>query len=66
MINQELIDVATVIANRDEIDLDEAIQVIRETMAEIRAAIEEGDFCEAEELWTSNTGLEPDYLEKLL
>ena len=58
--SKAVIRVAKIIAKRDEMDLEEAIQLVEETLQEIS---DNGySTFMSEEIWQDNTGLEPDYL----
>lgn len=50
------------LVKRDGMSREEAKELIRETRAEMYEALESGDYCEAEEIFCGNLGLEPDYL----
>ena len=54
------------IMQRDGIDQDEAVQLVKATGREINKAIELGDLMAAEDAIMSNLGLEPDYLDAWL
>lgn len=56
----------TTLMERDELTENEAQNLINEIFDEMMERISEGDFTEAEEIFSSQTGLEPDYIEDLL
>jgi len=57
-----IVRVAKILAHRDNVDLHDAIDLIDETLQEMA----DFGYTDAEEIWESNTGLEPDYLLDIL
>jgi len=55
-------EIISVLMRRDNLSKEEAREVVKETMESVRECIEEGDFEAAEDIFTSELGLEPDYL----
>ncbi len=59
-------EIVMILMKRDSISKEDAIALVKETMGNVRECIEEGDFEAAEDIFTSELGLEPDYLMNLL
>ena len=59
--NKQIEKVARIIARRDDMLLDEAIELVQEAVDAVRDAVFEGG-ADAEELWMEMLGLEPDYM----
>ena len=55
-------EIVMILMRRDGLSKEEAIAAVKSTMTSVRECIEEGDFEAAEEIFTSELGLEPDYL----
>ena len=51
-----------ILMRRDEMTRNEAEELVKDTMREVRDAIEAGDYNLAEDLFMGDLGLEPDYL----
>ena len=51
-----------ILMRRDEMTHNEAEELVKDTMREVRSAIEAGDYNLAEDLFMGDLGLEPDYL----
>ena len=51
-----------ILMRRDEMTRNEAEELVKDTMREVRSAIEAGDYNLAEDLFMGDLGLEPDYL----
>lgn len=60
---RNLEELALLIARRDAISYNEAMDIIRETAAELEIAFMNGDLYEAEDIMADMLGLEPDYLD---
>lgn len=60
---RDLEELALLIARRDAISYEEAMDIIRETAAELEIAFMNGDLYEAEDIMADMLGLEPDYLD---
>lgn len=60
---RNLEELALLIARRDAISYEEAMDIIRETAAELEIAFMNGDLYEAEDIMADMLGLEPDYLD---
>lgn len=58
--------VARIIAERDGIDFNEALELVEETVEEIADVLDEGYFTDVEDILADNLGLELDYLPYLL
>lgn len=58
--------VARIIAERDGMAFDEALELVEETAEEITDVLDEGYFTEVEDILADNLGLELDYLPYLL
>lgn len=58
--------VIKILMRRDEMTREEATELVKDTMREVRDAIEAGDFNLAEDIFTGDLGLEPDYLISML
>ena len=56
-------ELATMIANRDGISYDEALETIRDCAADMEHTFYDGSVDEAEEILRDYLGLEPDYLD---
>ena len=59
-------EVIQILMDRDGMTEDEAKELIREVRSMVMEAIERGDFIEAEEIFMSELGLEPDYIFAVL
>jgi len=59
-------EIVMILMRRDGISKEDAIALVKETMKSIRECIEEGDFEAAEDIFTSELRLEPDYLLNLI
>lgn len=59
-------EIINILCKRDGYTKSEAKQVVEETMSEVTMCIENGDFDLAEEIFTSDLGLEIDYLIDIL
>ena len=59
-------DAVAAIAKRDGITTEEAKEIVGLAIEEVMAAIKSGNILEADEIWQSETGLEPDYLYELI
>lgn len=59
-------EIIAVLMQRDGLSKEDATTVIKETMRAVRECINEGDFEAAEDIFTSELGLEPDYLLNLI
>lgn len=59
-------DIINLIARRDNISVDEAINIVNDCMEELESAIMRGNWQEAEDIVASYLGLEPDYLDILM
>jgi len=55
-------EIVSILMKRDGMTKEDAVMYYRETMTSVRECIEEGDFDTAEDIFTSEFGLEPDYL----
>ncbi len=55
-------EIVAILMRRDGLSKEEAIAAVKDTMTSVRECIEEGDFEAAEDIFTSELGLEPDYL----
>lgn len=67
-ITQGITKVAKIISRRDNISLDEAIEIVQETAEELNNMMAEDD-CGLDELYDiiqDNLGLEPDYFDDLV
>lgn len=51
-----------VLMERDGYEREEAVAILKDVAADVRRAIEAGNFCEAEEIFMEELGLEPDYM----
>ena len=51
---------------RDGLTEEDATELVREVQQMMSAAIEAGDYLVAEEIFTSELGLEPDYMMEIL
>lgn len=58
--------IVEILKRRDEMTFEEASSFIDEVLDEVMMAVENGSFQEAEDVFTSMTGLESDYLMDLL
>ena len=56
-------ELATMIANRDNISYNEALETIRDCAADMEHAFYDGSLDEAEDILRDYLGLEPDYLD---
>ena len=56
-------ELATMIANRDNISYDEAFETIRDCAADMEHAFYKGNLNEAEDILRDYLSLEPDYLD---
>lgn len=55
-----------ILVERDGLTPEEAHDLVRSIQAIMAEAIAQGDYLEAEEIFTSELGLEPDYLDQIL
>jgi len=51
-----------ILVRRDDISEDEANELIDDVRYEMHSLISAGDYCGAEDVFTQNLGLEPDYI----
>lgn len=51
-----------ILMRRDEMTREEATELVKDTMREVKDAIEAGDYSLAEDIFMGDLGLEPDYL----
>ena len=58
--------VVRILMRRDDMTREEATELVKDTMREVRDAIEAGDFSLAEDIFEGDLGLEPDYLMLML
>lgn len=54
--------IVVVLVGRDDIGVQDAIDFVEEVKEMVQEAIDSGDVMEAEEIFQSELGLEPDYL----
>ena len=59
-------EIINILCKRDGLTKSEAKELVEETMTEVTMCIENGDFDLAEEIFTSDLGLEIDYLIDIL
>lgn len=59
-------EIINILMRRDGISENEARNLVEDCMEEIETAIAEGRYYEAEDIFMSEIGLEPDYLISLL
>lgn len=59
-------EIAKILMRRDGMTREEAIAMVQDIMPIVIEHIQEGDYQEAEEIFTSEFGLEPDYLMNLM
>lgn len=55
-----------ILMERDGMEYDEAKELLNEVIHSMRDALKQNDIFEAEEIFTSELGLEPDYLEDII
>lgn len=63
MMPKTLDELAKMIAERDDIDYEDALALVRDTAAEMERAFYNGNLFEAEDILASNLQIEPDYLD---
>ena len=56
-------ELAEMIAKRDDIDYEDALELVRDTAAEMEYAFYNGKLFEAEDILKNSLSLEPDYLD---
>lgn len=59
-------EIIKILCERDDYTKEEAKRLIQDTMTDVYICIANGDFDEAEEIFTSELGLEIDYLLMIL
>lgn len=59
-------EIIKILCKRDDYTEEEAKRLIQDTMTDVYLSIANGDFDEAEEIFTSELGLEIDYLLMIL
>lgn len=58
--------VAKILADRDQLCMEDAVQTVNEALRMVNNYIESGEYMEAEDIWMGYTGLETDYLMMIL
>ena len=60
-------DIVKILMDRDRISASEAHELVKETISDIEAAIDNNaSTCDIEDILMSNLGLEPDYLFEIM